>query len=324
MLNTTPGQIALVKKAFSTAGREIGEIFIPAIQSILGFMIELKKSNPIVFKLIIVVGALISVFALLLPVMGAIIGGFQSFLVFIGLAAGAEDALTLSMVRQKVAAALNTAWTYISTAAKVIFTAATAGQTAATEAATAAQTGLNLAFLASPITWVVIAIIALVAVLWYLYNTNESVRNAINWLWASLQQLGGYVMGGLMAAWNALLPALQAIWNGLTLIGSVVGGAILAGLQWLYNTFMSIAAAVWNFYNSLGLLGNILLFIINPIAGLIVFFYQLYDAWNLFASSAEGQAIFAEINSAIEVLQMAFNQLMLALSPVWTALQARS
>ena len=303
MLKTTPGQIALVKKAFSTAGREIGEIFIPTIQAVLGFMLQLKQTNPVVFKLIIIFGALISVFALLLPILAPMIGAFKSLLVFTGLLTGAEDALTLSKVRGAAADRLKTASTYASSAAERIaagvrwlLTAATtagssanatavgaaaahAGATqmlaaaqntgliatvrntvamiakraadiagaAATGAVTAAQWLWNAALNANPIMIVVIAVIALIAILWYLYTTNEGVRKAIDWLWASLQQLGSYIYGGLVAAWNALMTALAPVGAAL----QKLGGAILGRLIQAWNGLMSILAPVGDAFSQL-------------------------------------------------------------------------
>lgn len=62
-------------------------------------------------------------------------------------------------------------WTGVSTAAEIIatsikaaYTGATLAQTNATVAAAAAQWGLNTAILASPITWIILGIIALIAI----------------------------------------------------------------------------------------------------------------------------------------------------------------
>jgi hypothetical protein len=306
MLQTTPGQIALLKKAFSTAGREIGEIFIPVIQSVLAFMLELKKTNPIVFKLIIVFGALISAFALALPVLGGVIGGFKSLLMFLGVINATQGATTLSTIRDTAARWLNTASINANTtaenagilakvraravelasaAATAIRTAAVEVQTgmtassmatlaamtgvtnvntaaqnagaltyiratasliaqraaqiagaAATWVMTAAQTALNAVMNANPIMLVVIAIVALIAILFYLYNTNETVRNAINWLFDGLKQLGAWIWGGLIAAWNALTSALAPVGAAL----QQLGGAILGRLMDAWNGLLSM------------------------------------------------------------------------------------
>ena len=275
MLQTTPGQIALLKKAFTTAGREIGEIFIPAIQMVLDFMLKLKETNPWVFKLIIVFGALASALGLALPVLGSVIGGFKSLLIFLGILQNTNNATTLSTIRQTVAekaravaqrASAAAGW--IATAAQNAYTFATSGNVIATVRATAAmiahrvatiasavannaaagaQALLNAIMSANPIMLVVIAIIALVAILWHLYNTNETVRNAINWLFDGLKQLGAWIWGGLIAAWNALTTALAPVGAAL----QKLGGAILDRLIQAWNGLMSILAPVGDAFGQL-------------------------------------------------------------------------
>ena len=51
------------------------------------------------------------------------------------------------------------------------------------KAAAAAQAFLNLIMSMNPVMLVVIAVVALIAILWYLYNTCEPVRNAIDAIW---------------------------------------------------------------------------------------------------------------------------------------------
>lgn len=94
--------------------------------------------------------------------------------------------------------------------------------TIATWLQTAAQTALNLVMSINPIYLIVMAIIALIAVLAYLYYNNETVRNAINGLWAGLQQVGQVIYGVLIGAWNALVGALTGAYNAV--VGFVTGG----------------------------------------------------------------------------------------------------
>ena len=54
------------------------------------------------------------------------------------------------------------------------------------KAAAAAQAFLNLIMSMNPVMLVVIAVVALIAILWYLYNTCEPVRNAIDAIWAGV------------------------------------------------------------------------------------------------------------------------------------------
>ena len=84
--------------------------------------------------------------------------------------------------------------------------------TGAMSGAASSAWALTTALLANPWTWVAVAVIALVAILWHLYNTNESVRNAIN-------QLAGDLKGKLIQAWNNLKQVAQQVWQGLQTLG---------------------------------------------------------------------------------------------------------
>lgn len=84
--------------------------------------------------------------------------------------------------------ALKSVGSWVAQKAAMLASAIMSGiQTAATWAVTAAQTALNLVMNMNPIFLVIMAIVALVAILWHLYNTNESVRNGINGLIAGLK-----------------------------------------------------------------------------------------------------------------------------------------
>lgn len=305
MLESTEGQIQLVKKGFSTAGRQIGETFIPAIKVILGFMVHLKNTNPVVFKLVIVTGALVSAFALLLPVLGVIIGSFKSLLIFLGLVQGAENATTLATIKSTVATKARAAADKIAGAARAIHAAATGAHTTVTEVgtmatikATLAQWKLNLAFLANPVMIVVLAIIALVAILAILYHKNETVRNAINWLWSGLQQLGGYIMGGLTAAWNAIVGTLTWFWGILTTVWDVLQN----------NPIAQIVTALLTFTNPV-------LFVITHFELVKSVVLMLWAKLQEFAGYVSSTFI-----SAWDSITTALSPLITALSGLWDAL----
>jgi len=126
----------------------------------------------------------------------------------------------------------------ISTAAGTV---AKGAATAATMAQSAAQWALNAAMSANPILIVVIAIMALIAVLGYLYFNNEQVRGAVDGLWKGLQALGAYIWGGLVAAWNALTVALKPITDAL----GHLGGAILGRLMQAITPLIAAVQAFW-------------------------------------------------------------------------------
>jgi phage-related protein len=131
-------------------------------------------------------------------------------------------------------------------------------QTAATYAVAAAQWVLNAAMAANPIGIVILAIVALVGILWYLYDTNEGVRNAINWVWDSLKGLGAYISGGFSNAgkglsdffnWflnDILLLPIKLMYLPLEIFKSLSGSGDAAG-----NALAGIPAAIYNAFASI-------------------------------------------------------------------------
>jgi len=105
--------------------------------------------------------------------------------------------------------------------------------TLATWAQVAAQAMLNFIMSLNPFTIIVIAILALVAVLIYLWVTNEQFRNAILGIWAAIS--GAFIYAG-QQIYNTLLW----IWNGIVwFLGLIPQLPLLIGLY--------LAAAVLKF-----------------------------------------------------------------------------
>lgn len=95
----------------------------------------------------------------------------------------------------------------------------TLAQAAASKVAAAGQWLLNAAMSANPIGLVVIAITALVAGLYLLYQHSDQVRGAINGLWDSLVGFGVYLKDAFINALdNAILPFRQ-LYQGIINIG---------------------------------------------------------------------------------------------------------
>jgi len=163
-------------------------------------------------------------------------------------------------------------------------TAAEGANAAAKTAATGPTMGLAIAenSLVLPILLVVGAVIAVIAVLWYLYNTNETVRNGINWLVAQIQ---GFI--------NMLIPAAQGILTFVTTAVSNIGR--LPGMVW--NIFLRVVSFVgqWassmvsrgvsaasNFVNQVaGVFGGIVGRITGALSGVVNAITKPFrDAWN--------------------------------------------
>lgn len=123
-----------------------------------------------------------------------------------------------------------------------------------TLAETAAQWGLNSALYACPIVWIIAIIIALIAVLTYLWFTNDDVAYGILYAWDALR-LGAMTLwlgcktvfyGILLAAqfmWLGMLGVcygLLTAWYGFQTGLEAVGVGILYIFQWLYNGVVGI------------------------------------------------------------------------------------
>lgn len=116
-----------------------------------------------------------------------------------------------------------------------------------------AQIGLNTAMLASPITWVVAGITALVAAFVILWNKSESFRNFWIGLWEAIKTAVAPVIDWIKEAfstawdyikgvWEQVQPYFSAIWEGIKAVFSVVADVLGA----YFETAWSAIQAVWN------------------------------------------------------------------------------
>lgn len=87
-----------------------------------------------------------------------------------------------------------------------------------------ATTTLNFAFLSSPITWIIIGIVALVAAVIYAWNHFEGFRNVVltvfSAIWTAVQAVGSF----FVSVWDGVVTAVQAVGN---------------WFSWLWNTILS-------------------------------------------------------------------------------------
>jgi hypothetical protein len=333
VMDSTTGKIEKIKKAFRTAGKIIGEQVVPYIEKAADIFLRLTQQFPGLTTGIIAIAAGFMLFLTVLPILGSVFGALKSMAVFLGIVKGAEDALTLSKMKSIAVDAATTAYTYAKAAALAVLGAATrvynfivAEGTIATKLATAAQWLWNAALAANPIGIVVVAIIALIAVLAYLYNSNETVRNAINWLWAGLQQLGGYIYGGLLAAWNALVGALSWVWDILVQVGSFIMGTFMSAWNAITSAMSPIISALGKLWGALqkvfggwlnqkGAEANVILGAIAYVAGVV---------WGAFAKLVEiiGGYLKPHIDNLIIIFTILWDLLGGAFTAVWQTLSA--
>ena len=95
-----------------------------------------------------------------------------------------------------------------------------------------------------PVLLVAAAVIALIAILWYLYNTNEDVRNAIDGFAQALWNLGGTITGALAGAFAWLQGAWQNTVDFFTNGGTAISDAVTGTFIWISESIMGIFGAV--------------------------------------------------------------------------------
>lgn len=121
---------------------------------------------------------------------------------------------------------------------------------------------------ANPIGIIITLIGALVGVLIYLYNNNETVRNAINKAWSVIKKsvssavkaITGFIKGlasKVTSTWNTIKNTTAKIWNGIkTTISNVVNGiknkvsnvfnSVKSKVTSVFNSIKTTASKVWN------------------------------------------------------------------------------
>ena len=128
----------------------------------------------------------------------------------------------------------------------------------------AVQWVLNAALLANPITWIVIAIVALIAVIvliatkttWFQTAWKamcDAVSAAWNFLWNAIKTIAQIVLDAIMAyiqmwvtvlttVWTMIQTVAIAVWNGI----QAAVAAVVSVLTALWQGFQGIVSAVWN------------------------------------------------------------------------------
>ena len=125
---------------------------------------------------------------------------------------------------------------------------------AAQKAATLAQAALNAVMAINPFTVIVLAISALVALLIYLWHTNEGFRNAVKAIWEGIKAAFVQAWEAIKAAWTGAAEFFTGIWSGIKSgvqgivqwIAQTWSGAV-AVLKVVWDSISTAATTAWNF-----------------------------------------------------------------------------
>ena len=151
----------------------------------------------------------------------------------------------------------NAFWTGITAAADLIAssikaakTSATLASTSATAAETAAQWGLNTALLACPITWIILAVIALIAIIYAVIAHINKVKGTAT---SATGMILGSILGAAAFFWNIIVGVINSV---IQFLWTWFVEPVIGIVEWVLNVFNggfdSFGDAVKN------LLGNII------------------------------------------------------------------
>lgn len=135
-----------------------------------------------------------------------------------------------------------------------------------------ATVGMNAAFLASPVTWVIIGIVALVAAFVLLWNKSAAFRN----FWKGLAE---QMKTSFLQTWQSLKPALenlgqkfmelyQALQPILRFFGTILGAVLVVALGLFVGRIRGCMAALTPLINALSSLVSFAKNVVNMIVSL--------------------------------------------------------
>ena len=209
-LDNLQGQITILKSALEGLAISFGELLLPAIKMIVGWVQQfvdwLNGMDEGTKKVITTVALLAAALGPVLIVVGKVVSAVG----------------TIMTIVPKVAGVINTV--------KTAFAA------------------LNTTMLANPIFLIIAAITALVAAFIYLWNTNEDFRQFWINLWENVKEVAIAVWEAIKnfftAAWEAISSTAQAVWNGIKDFFS----GLWEGIKTIFSTVVEVIKTIITTY----------------------------------------------------------------------------
>ena len=215
-LDNLQGQITILKSALEGLAISFGELLMPAIKMIVGwvqkFVDWLNGMDEGTKKVITTVALLAAALGPVLIVIGKVVSAVG----------------TIMTIVPKVAGVINTV--------KTAFAA------------------LNTTMLANPIFLIIAAITALVAAFIYLWNTNEDFRQFWINLWENVKEVAIAVWEAIKnfftAAWEAISSTAQAVWNGIKDFFSGLWEGIKSIFTTVVEAIKTVVTTYFNIYKT--------------------------------------------------------------------------
>ena len=209
-LDNLQGQLTILKSALEGLAISFGELLLPAIKTIVGwvqkFVDWLNGMDEGTKKVVTTIALLAAALGPVLIVIGKVVSAVG----------------TIMTIVPKVAGVINTV--------KTAFAA------------------LNTTMLANPIFLIIAAITALVAAFIYLWNTNEDFRQFWINLWENVKEVAIAVWEAIKnffsAAWEAISSTAQTVWNGIKDFFS----GLWEGIKTIFSTVVEVIKTIITTY----------------------------------------------------------------------------
>lgn len=209
-LDNLQGQITILKSALEGLAISFGELLLPAIKMIVGWVQQfvdwLNGMDEGTKKVVTTIALLAAALGPVLIVIGKVVSAVG----------------TIMTIVPKVAGVINTV--------KTAFAA------------------LNTTMLANPIFLIIAAITALVAAFIYLWNTNEDFRQFWINLWENVKEVAIAVWEAIKnfftAAWEAISSTAKAVWNGIKDFFS----GLWEGIKTIFSTVVEVIKTIITTY----------------------------------------------------------------------------
>ena len=222
MANTPQGQIQQMANTWGDIKEVVGARLYPAMMrffatvnanmpaaetAVMGFAGVLSGIIPIVGQVIesmvVAAGFIQDNWSWLAPIIG---GATAALLIYKGAIAASNVVLGISNTLKSVAAAR-----------EAFKTGVTKAGTTATFAETAAQYGLNAALLACPLTWIIVGIIALIAIIYAVVAVVNKWRgtsvSATGIIAGAFGVLGAHIYNTVIYFWNIIAEFINFFYN---------------------------------------------------------------------------------------------------------------
>lgn len=319
---TTANQMYLFKNSMTAVAIEIGSALLPAINSILRSIVPVvvafanwAKEHQVLIQTMVALAASFAGVLLAARSILAIRAGFNML---------KETANLFFIVNKNGETVLRG-----SATASKLFRAGLNGLGAAFRLAATGARALAMALMANPIIAIVAVIIAVVAAIIYLWNTNEQFRAAIIAIWNNIVAFGMSLFSALAAfftgVWNGIGAIATAVWNAIMAVATTVVSVIMnivsafgAFFAGVWNGCLAIAAAVWDAISSfVSAAASVIEGIISALVDYIS------SAWDSAVAAVQSFAssVMSAIGQAVDWAMEKWNSLVNALShPIDTAI----